>query len=294
MPTRFPLTSPRLRILALTFTLTLVLLILYSTGIPDLASSSFRFPSLLPSHSYLSTPYDPELDDLLESLSANLSSVCHDPTPAPVLTHPTLTRAQARRYAHLRNVHARGQEPGSGRYLLASNTRQIQAQLPDLLNTFLVLTTFLGPEKISLSMVEGPSDDCTADALESVLHPMLRSLGVPEHQINLETRVTKVDFETQNRIEVLAGLRNRVLAPLWASDGEGARDIVAIVDFNDVFLSARDVLELLHQHVRAGEESGLETGMTTGMDYLERWPEWYYDVWVGRTVSAESIVRMRD
>jgi hypothetical protein len=45
-------------------------------------------------------------------------------------------------------------------------------------------------------------------------------------------------------------------------------------------------LELLHQHVKAEEASGQETGITSGWDWYERSPAHYYDVWVGRTVSG--------
>jgi len=41
----------------------------------------------------------------------------------------------------------------------------------------------------------------------------------------------------------------------------------------------------LHQHVKAEEASGQETGITSGWDWYERSPAHYYDVWVGRTVS---------
>ena len=104
----------------------------------------------------------------------------------------------------------------------------------------------------------------------------------------LQIREPPIDFGRHNRIAVLAELRNRAFEPLWQSDNQAHHDLVAVVAFNDVYLRAVDVLELLHQHIVAGQVSGKETGITTGMDYYERWPEWYYDVWVGRTVSKES------
>jgi len=169
--------------------------------------------------------------------------------------------------------------------MLVTTIRQIQSQLPDLLNTILILTTFLGPERVSFSFLEGPSDDCTSDVLENVLRPLLLSLGVPDSHIGLQTRAPHIDFNRHNRIEILAELRNRAFAPLWDEENVG-KDVVAVVAFNDVYLRAGDVLELLHQHLMAGKQSEVETGITTGMDYLERWPEWYYDIWVGRTVSG--------
>jgi alpha-1,3-mannosyltransferase len=79
----------------------------------------------------------------------------------------------------------------------------------------------------------------------------------------------------------LAVLRNEALAPLW----HGWEDTTAVVYFNDVFLNPTDILELLHQHFRAGEAAGRETGITSGLDWWKKKPEYYYDVWVGRTVS---------
>jgi hypothetical protein len=52
---------------------------------------------------------------------------------------------------------------------------------------------------------------------------------------------------------------------------------------NDVFLKASDVLEVLHQHKKSG------AGISTAWDWMERRPEYYYDVWVGRTVRARDI-----
>jgi alpha-1,3-mannosyltransferase len=83
----------------------------------------------------------------------------------------------------------------------------------------------------------------------------------------------------------LAGLRNKAMEPLWDDRNGVGRDIGAVVFFNDVYMKARDVLELLHQHVKAEEQSGQETGITSGWDWYERSPAHYYDVWVGRTVS---------
>ena len=72
------------------------------------------------------------------------------------------------------------------------------------------------------------------------------------------------------------------MSPLWK---RGWDVTVAVVFFNDIYMRAGDVLELLHQHVKAGEKEGSETGATSGMDWYQKTPEYYYDIWVGRTVS---------
>lgn len=123
------------------------------------------------------------------------------------------------------------------------------------------------------------------------LLPILKKLGVADSDIALETDRPEVDFSTRNRIQALADLRNEALAPLWTKGwGEST---AAIVYFNDVYLRARDVLELLHQHVRAGEVDGRETGLTSGLDWWSRHPQYYYDIWVARTVSYPPFFRIR-
>jgi alpha-1,3-mannosyltransferase len=160
--------------------------------------------------------------------------------------------------------------------MIVTTIREIQSQLPDLLNALVVLITFLGPNKLSFSILEGPSGDCTATALENTLGPTLLGLGIPPNQLHLVTRESKIDFGQHNRIEVLAELRNRALSPLWSATKKEKVD--AVVFINDVYLKASDVLEVLYQHKKSG------AGISTAWDWMERIPAYYYDVWVGRTV----------
>jgi alpha-1,3-mannosyltransferase len=283
--------------------------ITYNT-ISTFSSHEFQFPSLLPSKQTTATNH--LLEEHLQKLYSDLRRVC-PLVPEPIYTEPGLTPAQEKRYAHLKNPKVWSSPVGARtkvitkpneKYLLTTTIRQIEGQLPDLLNTLLTLVLFLGPSHLSFSILEGPSDDCTPDAFEAVLKPMLLGLGVSQGDINLVTRESKIDFANQNRIEVLAGLRNKALSPLWnehyqpdveneqvgASRVDDHADIAAVVFFNDVYLRASDVLELLHQHVVAGDRSGMETGITTGIDWYDKDPDYYYDVWVGRTVSNGSQI----
>lgn len=293
-PHRFPLLS-RLYLLAaqspiLTFLfLGLLLLGSFSLHTPD-PSSHFRSPGLLPS-GYPPPPIvppNPLLQEQLSRLSTAYQQVCKKAFE-PIHLSPGLTSSQENRYRHLLHPQLPGQTT-LGRYLIVSNIRQISNQLPDLLSATLVMLSFLGPERLGFSILEGPSDDCTPDVLESILEPLLE-----EHEVHFRrivTREEKVDFEGGNRIEILAGLRNKALAPLW--DESGGEDWTAVAMLNDVFLHAADLLELLHQHVKAAE-GGQETGITTGMDWWRKTPEYYYDIWVGRTVSPRiprSILRV--
>ena len=270
---RFYHRHPRLSQLALSL---FALFLISSLQHPDPTSPSFQLPGLFPSHyppsRHLSNP---ALNTRLTTAAANLSQACQSPIE-PIHIDPGLTPAQERRYEHLRR--------GQGRVMVVTTIREIASQMPDFLNALIVLVTYLGPSRLSFSILEGPSDDCTAQALENVLKPTLLEMGVPERHLHLTTRESKIDFSKHNRIEVLAGLRNRALSPLWTSTSKGkgkADDAVeAVVFVNDVYLRASDVLEVLHQHKRAG------AGITTAWDWMERKPEYYYDVWVGRTVRA--------
>jgi len=267
-----------------------------SLGQYDQFSTSFQLPP--PPAAQLSTTellLQQQVDDLREKLL----EICPE-APEPIYVKPLLTKSQEERYRHLQNLdggnrrneheymaakRAPSRKRKGSRYMLTTTIRQVQDQLPDLLNTILVLTMFLGPDKLSFSILEGPSSDSTPEILEQVLQPLLLSLGVPASSIRIKTRESKIDFSNQNRIEVLAGLRNKAMEPLWDDRNGVGRDIGAVVFFNDVYMKARDVLELLHQHVKAEEQSGQETGITSGWDWYERSPAHYYDVWVGRTVS---------
>jgi hypothetical protein len=267
-----------------------------SLGQYDQFSTSFQLPP--PPIAQLSTT-ELLLQQQVDDLRQKLLEICPE-APEPIYVKPLLTKSQQERYRHLQNLdggarrneheymaakRAPSRKRKGSRYMLTTTIRQVQDQLPDLLNTILVLTMFLGPDKLSFSILEGPSSDSTPEILEQVLQPLLLSLGVPSSSIRIKTRESKIDFSNQNRIEVLAGLRNKAMEPLWDDRNGVGRDIGAVVFFNDVYMKARDVLELLHQHVKAEEQSGQETGITSGWDWYERSPAHYYDVWVGRTVS---------
>ncbi|ORY34702.1 cryptococcal mannosyltransferase 1-domain-containing protein [Naematelia encephala] len=241
---------------------------------PDPTSRSFQFPSLLPS-SYPPPirPSDPQLANILDTTYQSFLDHCpRGIRYEPVHLVPTLSIAQERRYAHLRDIASR-----KGVYMIVATLRQIAAQLPDLLNTIVVLVDYLGADSLAFSILEGPSDDCTPDVLESTLRPLLISLGIPSSRVHLSTREGKIDFNNGNRIEILAGLRNRAMEPIW----KGGEKVAAVVAINDVYLKASDVLELLHWHFNSG------AAITTGMDWWKKRPEYYYDVWVGRSMSGD-------
>lgn len=256
------------------------------------SSSSTSTLNILPPLSGSQPPR--ELRDTLASLRANFTAEyarhSDSPPPEPVYAGPYLTAAQRKRYDHLRHPLASTAKDLAPKYMLTTITREITSQLPDLLNTIAVLAHFLGPERISLSILEGPSGDATPHILNHVLRPLLQHLGVPISAVRIETNAPAIDWGTVNRIEALAELRNQALNPLWEdvapkSKSSVGKDVAAVVFMNDVFLRAMDVLELLHQHTLS------KASITTAWDWMTRDPAYYYDVWVGRTVSATQYVR---
>lgn len=252
----------------------------------------------------------PALQATLDDLYANFTRVWSEHSknpPSPIYGGPALTLAQVERYAHLkRPPPTRAMKIKAGadghalkpKFMITTLTRNIGDQLPDLLNALAVLVAFLGPDHVSFSIVEGPSGDPSPFVLDEVLVPLLHHLGVPAAQIRVDTNAPEVNFDNVNRIEQLASLRNGALEPLWADNDIGylartperrrrmvGADVVAVVFFNDVFLHAADILEVLHQHVSAkGVTMG--TGITAAWDWMERNPAYFYDVWVARTVSG--------
>jgi alpha-1,3-mannosyltransferase len=161
--------------------------------------------------------------------------------------------------------------------MVTTITREISAQLPDLLNTVAVLVHFLGAERLAFSILEGPSSDATPHILNRVLRPLLKELGVPDKYVRIETDAPRIPWGEVNRIEALADLRNQALKPML---DRSFGDVGPVVFLNDVFLHAADVLELLHQHALS------QASITTAWDWMERDPAYFYDVWVARTVST--------
>ena len=231
------ITSLRERPILLGGLILTLLLFISSFHHPSPSSTTFQFPGLLPSSSF-SKPYHP---------SPVLSG-----SSGPIYTSPQLTREQERRYAHLRHPRIPGLPTASrlgdhGKYLFTTLTQNIEDQLPDLINTAYILVKFLGSDRVRFSIYEGPSTDSTSHIINTVLIPLLHSLGVPDNENVSKTYQPEIDFNMVNRIQALAVLRNEALAPLWTN--EAWSDTAAVVYFNDVYLRAKDVLALLHQHV---------------------------------------------
>ncbi|BEJ16811.1 hypothetical protein CspHIS471_0602120 [Cutaneotrichosporon sp. HIS471] len=248
---------------------------------PSRSSPSFT-PSAqpsLPAPARYRPPHEVELtlEALRKSFVAEYARHSPSPPPEPVYAAPWLSSEQAYRYAAIAN-------PPNGaivpRIMITTITREITSQLPDLLNTIAVLVHFLGPDRLTFSILEGPSDDATPYILNRVLRPLLRDLRVPTKAVQIQTNAPKIKWDEVNRIEALAELRNKALKPMldrWSGD------VGPIVFLNDVFLHASDILELLYQH------SLSKASITTAWDWMQRDPAYFYDVWVARTIDTGDL-----
>ncbi|GHJ85676.1 hypothetical protein NliqN6_2078 [Naganishia liquefaciens] len=194
--------------------------------------------------------------------------------PEQVFPYQALTRAQQSRYKLLSSRDGGGSGGGGGGiYLFATLIRQVQDQLPDLLAALVVVVDTLGADRVAFTFLEGPSDDLTSSVFTSVLEPLLHTLGVPSRRIRIITDSPPLDFSHANRIELLANLRNDALQPLW-QDPSLAANVKSVLFFNDVYLKAEHMLELLYMHQLNG------AGVTAAWDWYKRQPAYFYDVWI--------------
>lgn len=159
-----------------------LIVLLYLLAVP-----TSHWPGLLPRGDNVPLPYvagwpgsaaGPQTL-LLDEIHANFSTVWHTHSPSsslpePIFAEPALTQEQQARYHHLRQP-AAAVDPSSppAKYMFAAVLKDIGAQLPDLVNAMAVTTAFLGPERVSFSIIEGPSADPTPHILRDVLLPML-------------------------------------------------------------------------------------------------------------------------
>lgn len=137
---------------------------------------------------------------------------------------------------------------------------------------------FLGPEHCVLSIVEGNSDDGTAEVLEA-LRSELDALHTPYY-----FNSSVINPKKGPRIEKLAELRNLALAPMLDPQNAHLYDHetnTTVIFLNDVAVCPDDILELVHQRRFLGAD------MTCAMDwtYAGKDPT-FYDVWVARTLAG--------
>jgi len=107
-------------------------------------------------------------------------------------------------------------------------------------------------------------------------------IGVPPENIFVKTHLPDVNWDNSHRIELLADMRNAAMEPIFASKtphlSPDGKPWTAIVFYNDVYLSATHMLELMHQQFYQ------DADMTCGWDHAGKW---FYDGWVGRDMSGD-------
>ncbi|CAO1601096.1 hypothetical protein XANCAGTX0491_004760 [Xanthoria calcicola] len=174
------------------------------------------------------------------------------------------------RYSHLRSFASK-----KPRFFFALDLYQAADILPQLTASILETVKFLGPEYCYLSIVEGNSTDGTSDLLQA-LHIKANTLGLAYSlvQSNLDPQ-----NETNDRIEVLAQLRNLALAPLLQHPSDFDSTETTIVFLNDISPCTNDILELIHQRRVQGAD------MACPMDYSD--DGLFYDIWIARSMTGD-------
>ncbi|KAK2628501.1 hypothetical protein QTJ16_001604 [Diplocarpon rosae] len=183
-------------------------------------------------------------------------------------------QANSERYGYLKSSPADG--PGSRqKYFFALDLRDCANILPRLLGSIVETMNFLGPERCSLSIVEGQSEDGTFEILNE-LREAVERIGAAYHFVS-----TDLDPLKGERITILAEIRNLALKPLVQSLDLSDTTVIFL---NDVALCSDDILELIHQRVWQGAD------MTCGMDwtYLGEDPT-FYDVWIACGMTGDSF-----
>ncbi|KAI4096812.1 MAG: hypothetical protein LQ339_006896 [Xanthoria mediterranea] len=174
------------------------------------------------------------------------------------------------RYSHLRSFASK-----KPRFFFALDLYQAAGTLPQLTASILETVRFLGPEYCYLSIVEGNSTDGTSDLLQA-LHADAKTLGLTYSLVRSDLDPKN---ETNDRIEVLAQLRNQALAPLLQNPSDFDSEETTIVFLNDISPCANDILELIHQRRIQGAD------MACPMDYSD--DGLFYDIWIARSMTGD-------
>lgn len=163
-----------------------------------------------------------------------------------------------------------------GSYFFALNLYNSEAIIPRVLQTIAEVCFFLGYSNCHISIYENRSSDRTSNLLRYATD-FFEDLGFASIIILSErTGKDPASHNSKDRIEILAGYRNRALAPMYKLKTLPHH----LVFLNDVWLCPEQIFELLHQHVfRQAEQS-------CGMDWFDQEPV-FWDNWAGRTMRGD-------
>lgn len=173
------------------------------------------------------------------------------------------------RYQALRRIESPGIQ-----YMFSVDLYQSMPIINRLMTSIIKAIQVLGPERCSLSIVEGRSTDGTFTVLEHLTN-FLADLGVKYwlHQSSIDPM-----DKGRDRIEGLANLRNQAIQPLLTGDN-GFVANPQIIFLNDIMVCPDDILELVYQHKLQNATQ------TCAMDWIEQ-GKWFYDVWVSRSMTG--------
>ncbi|POR30951.1 Alpha-1,3-mannosyltransferase CMT1 [Tolypocladium paradoxum] len=164
------------------------------------------------------------------------------------------------------------------RYYFALDLRQCLPLLPRLIGSLVEAIRFLGPTHCAISIVEGNSNDGTADVL-AALQPEIEGIGATYF-----LQSSPINPSQGDRIGKLAEIRNMALKPLLENAGRmHANKDTTIVFSNDVALCPDDILELIFQRQSLGAD------MTCAMDWTGGSNPTFYDVWISRGMNGDSF-----
>jgi len=179
-------------------------------------------------------------------------------------------------------------------FFFAMNFFNNEEILPNFIQEFERLVLAIGVEKIFLSVYENDSADRTKELLTQ-FKQHADSLGVPnifwsEDGVKLYSKGgggrNKMD-----RIEYLAGVRNKALKPLYDVLEEGSENKspwhqrvrqhgqhIRVVFMNDIYYKASDILRLISTR-------GMNYDIACAMDFY--WS--FYDSWVTRDLNGDHF-----
>ena len=161
------------------------------------------------------------------------------------------------------------------KYFIALDLHQSREIIARLMSSILEAVTYLGPKHCVVSIVEGRSTDGTFEIL-SAARDEFSARGIEYHLVKNDELDPKA--EGGNRFEVLAQLRNQVLAPLLENPSHYSDDVTVIFS-NDIALCVNDILELIYQKKIQSAD------MACAMDYSN--DGLFYDVWISRGMTGD-------
>ncbi|OLY81460.1 Alpha-1,3-mannosyltransferase CMT1 [Smittium mucronatum] len=172
------------------------------------------------------------------------------------------------------------------KYFFSMNLFNNEEVIPHLIQELLLVIKFLGAKNVFLSIYENGSNDQTKEMLGN-LKTYLKSMDVRNNIV--------VDDEPRpksyHRIDYLASVRNKALAPLWTDEKKGLL-YDKVVFMNDVYFCRNDILELIYQS--DFQVADLVAPLDVRSDNEAPPNLFFRDDWVARDLKGELFNRDLD